>query len=134
MRLVLVLLAALAAGAGASPAAGEETGVDAARPVVVKTTPAAGAKGVDPALSDIKVTFDKDMTDKSWSWAMESAESFPKMAGEPRFEPDKRTAVLPVKLEAGKTYKVWVNSEKHQNFKDEAGRPAVPFLLVFETK
>jgi RNA polymerase sigma-70 factor (ECF subfamily) len=47
---------------------------------------------------------------------------------------DKKTCVLPVKLEAGKTYAIWVNSEKFENFKDDAGRPAVPYLLVFQTK
>jgi RNA polymerase sigma-70 factor (ECF subfamily) len=42
--------------------------------------------------------------------------------------------VLPVKLEPGKTYAVWVNSEKFGNFKDADGRSAVPYLLVFKTK
>ena len=39
-----------------------------------------------------------------------------------------------MKLEAGKTYVSWLNSEKFKNFKDAEGKPAVPYLLVFETK
>jgi RNA polymerase sigma-70 factor (ECF subfamily) len=42
--------------------------------------------------------------------------------------------VLPVKLEAAKTYVIWVNSQKFGNFKDAEDRPAVPYLLVFRTK
>ena len=49
------------------------------------------------------------------------------------YEKDKRTCVLKVTLESGKTYAIWVNSEKFTNFKDADGRPAVPYLLVFQT-
>lgn len=117
-----------------STAAADDLTVDTAPPVVVKTTPEAGAKGVDPGLATITVTFNKDMTDRSWSWAMQSTASFPKTTGEPSFAADKRTAQLPVKLEAGRAYTVWINSAKQTNFKDAAGRPAVPYLLVFETR
>jgi hypothetical protein len=50
------------------------------------------------------------------------------------YEKDKRTCVLKVKLEAGKTYAIWVNSDRFTNFKDADGRPAVPYLLVFQTR
>lgn len=95
--------------------------------------PEAGADNVDPKLTEIKVTFSKDMQDGSWSWTTLSKESFPKMEGKPKYA-DKRTAVLPVKLESGKTYAIWINSENFGNFKDVGGRSAVPYLLVFQTK
>jgi len=41
--------------------------LEAAPPVVVKTLPVAGSQGIDPALSEISVTFSKPMTDRSWS-------------------------------------------------------------------
>jgi len=41
--------------------------------------------------------------------------------------------VLPVKLEPGKTYAIWLNSRKFGNFEDSDGRSAVPCLLVFRT-
>jgi RNA polymerase sigma-70 factor (ECF subfamily) len=103
-------------------------------PVVVKTVPEAGSDAVDPKTAEIKVTFSKDMRDGSWSWATLSEESFPKTDGKPKYLADKRTCVLPVKLEPGKTYAVWLNSEKFDNFKDADGRAAVPYLLVFKTK
>ena len=94
----------------------------------------AGADDVDPAVKEIKVTFSKDMKDKTWSFSTAFADSVPKGNGQPKYEEDKRTCVLPVKLEPGKTYAIWVNSPKFQNFKDAAGRPSIPYLLVFKTK
>jgi RNA polymerase sigma-70 factor (ECF subfamily) len=112
----------------------EDLTVATAPPVVVKTVPQAGATDVDPNLKEIKVTFSKNMTDDSWSWAQLSDETFPKVDGKPKYEKDKRTCVLPVKLQPGKAYAIWLNSEKFDNFKDADGRAAVPYLLVFETK
>jgi RNA polymerase sigma-70 factor (ECF subfamily) len=131
--LAAVSLALLIASPVVSRDADELT-VKTAAPVVVKTVPQAGADDVDPKLTEIRVTFSKDMTDDSWSWATLSEETFPKVDGKPKYLKGRRTCVLPVKLEAGKTYAVWVNSEKFDNFKDADGRPAVPYLLVFQTK
>jgi hypothetical protein len=39
-----------------------------------------------------------------------------------------------VKLQSGKTYAVWINTEKLQNFKDTKGMVAIPYLLVFKTR
>jgi len=112
----------------------DEVQLETVPPVVVKTVPAAGAADVDPALGEIQVTFSKDMADKSWSWSTVSKESFPTTNGDIQYLDDKRTCVLPVKLEPGKTYALWLNSNKFKNFKDADGRPAVPYLLVFRTK
>ena len=130
---------AAAKGSEAAPVAKDAEGdvtVQNVPPVVVKTVPAAGADDVDPALTEIKVTFSKDMMDKSWSWSQVSDETFPKTVGdEPvHYEKDKRTCVLKVKLEPGKTYAIWLNSDKFGNFKDADGQSAVPYLLVFKTK
>lgn len=104
-------------------------------PVVVRTVPQAGDTAVDAEkVKEIRVTFSKDMTDESWSWSQISAETFPKVDGKPHYDKDRRTCVLPVKLEPSKTYVLWLNSEKFGNFKDAEGKTAVPYLLVFETK
>jgi len=113
-------------------AAGE--GVDTLPPVVVETVPAAGDMAVDPSITEIRVTFSKAMTDGSWSWSTASEGSFPQMIGKPRYLADRRTCVLQVKLEPGKTYATWLNSQKFGNFKDTDGRSAVPYLLIFETR
>ena len=92
-------LAAVAWAASPATAPSDEVKitVKTAPPVVVSTTPQAGAVDVDSVTREIKVTFSKPMTDKSWSWSN------------------------------------W-GEDKFTNFKDSDGRPAVPYLLVFETK
>jgi len=103
-------------------------------PVVVNIEPKVGATNVDPGLSEIRVTFSKKMTDKTWSWTEGKVYSVPKLNGTIHYEQDKRTCVMPVKLEPGKTYVLGINSERHRNFKDSQGRPALPYLVVFHTK
>ncbi len=132
LALVVVGLAAVALGRLASA---DEIALESWVPVVVKTVPAAGADDVDPKTAEIKVTFSKDMMDGSWSLAYKAEkDQFPKIDGKIKYLADKRTVVVPVKLEAGKTYALWVNTEKLNGFKDPAGRVAVPYLLVFQTK
>lgn len=101
--------------------------------VVVKSEPAADATDVDPGLTEIRVTFNKDMRDGSWSWTQRSDEAYPEVTGKPHYV-DKRTCVLPVKLEPGKTYFIGINSSRFGNFKDASGRSSVPFALSFSTK
>ncbi len=129
VSMMLTLLALASA-----PVNAQELTIATAPPVVVKTVPQAGSEDVDPALKEVQVTFSKDMMDKSWSFAIASKDSFPKAAGDAKYEGDRRTCVLPVTLEPGKTYALWVNTQKLQNFKDADKRPAVPYLLVFKTK
>jgi hypothetical protein len=105
-----------------------------APPVVVKALPEAGSDAVDPAITEIKVTYSKDMKDRSWSWSTWGSDTFPPTTGKPHYLDDKRTCVLPVHLKAGKTYAIWLNSENFGNFKDADGNTAVPYLLVFKTK
>lgn len=104
-------------------------------PSVIKTIPQAGDKNVDPDLKEISVTFSKDMqTENMWSWCKQSSETFPKI--DPKkihYLKDKRTCVLPVKLEPGKTYIIWINSQRFRAFQDTRKNPAVPYLLVFQT-
>jgi hypothetical protein len=42
--------------------------------------------------------------------------------------------VLPVILQPGKVYALWINSEQFRNFVDVNGSPALPYLLIFETR
>lgn len=113
----------------------EKPSVKTLPPVVVRTTPLSGDMQVDAAaVKEIRVTYSKDMTDGSWSWSQLSDDTFPKIDGKPHYEVDKRTCVLPVKLEPGRTYVIWLNSDKFGNFKDAGGQSAVPYLLAFETK
>ena len=69
-------------------------------PIVLKVEPKVGATDVDPALKEIRVTFSKKMTDKSWSWTEGTKYAFPTSDGEVHYEPDGRTCVMPVKARA----------------------------------
>ena len=130
----IVLMLSLGVLYAAGPAA-DRPAVKTMPPVVVKTVPQAGDTKVDAGKVDqIRVTFSKDMTDGSWSWSQMSDDTFPNVTGDIHYKSDKRTCVLPCKLEPGKTYVFWLNSAKFGNFKDRDGRSAVPYLLVFETK
>lgn len=135
MKRVLMPLVALIGSQCVYAIRADDVTLESSPPVVIKTVPVAGADDVDPKLAEIKVTFSKDMKTDRWSWAMINKESFPKMDGDPKYLADKRTCVLPVKLEPGQTYAIWINSEKKfMDFKDTAGHSAVPYLLVFKTR
>ena len=108
--------------------------IESMPPVVVKTVPESGARNVAPGIVEIKVTFSKEMTDNSWSWSTAWPGSTPEAVGKPKYEADRKTCVLKVKLEPNKTYAYWLNSEKFKNFKDQQQHSAVPYLLVFQTK
>jgi RNA polymerase sigma-70 factor (ECF subfamily) len=103
--------------------------------VVVKTVPAAGDEAVDPGLKEVKVTFSKEMTDKSWSWATDPGRgaALPLGDNKPSYDKAKKTCSVAVKLEPETTYAVWLNNDKFTNFKDADGTPSLPYLLVFRT-
>jgi signal peptidase I len=103
-------------------------------PVVVETSPPSGARDVEPGETEIRVRFSKPMTDGSWSWSTAWENSTPDFIGSPHYEPDDKTCVAKAKLEPGRTYGFWLNSDNFQNFKDTGGRPAVPYQLIFQTK
>jgi|GEM_PF-897183 len=103
-------------------------------PVVVETFPISNVRDVEPGEAEIRVRFSKGMADGSWSWSTAWEKSTPEFIGQPHYESDSQTCVTKAKLEPGRTYAFWLNSEKFQNFKDSDGRPAVPYLLIFQTK
>ena len=107
---------------------------DAQPPVVVETFPVSGAQDVAPGVTDIRVRFSNPMRDTSWSWCTAWTNSTPELDGTPYYMADGRTCGVRVRLEPGRTYAYWLNTENFHNFKDRAGQPAVPYLLIFKTK
>lgn len=103
-------------------------------PVVIKTFPVSGAPDVTPGETEIRVRFSKEMADGSWSWSTAWENSTPEFIGRPHYESDSRTCVVKVKLEPGRSYAFWLNSDNFHNFKDRQGNAAVPYLLIFQTK
>jgi hypothetical protein len=113
------------------PAAAGKT-AQTSYPIIVSAMPEPGSTGVDPGLTEITVTFDRDMG-KGMSWT----------GGPPLFPQidksreagwtDARTCVLPVKLERGKYYRVGINSTGHQNFRSGDGVAAPSSAIYFTT-
>jgi beta-lactamase regulating signal transducer with metallopeptidase domain len=102
-------------------------------PQVVRTVPKIGATKVKTTLKALRITFDRDMSG-GMSWT----------GGPPLFPPtddsqkarwiDKRTCVLPVKLERAKFYRVGINSKSFRNFKASDGTPTPPTAIYFATE
>jgi len=113
---------------------GEAAEAGKTSPKVIKTIPKNGATNVDPSLGEIRVSFNRPMQDKSWSWSYEDKDTFPEVAGDPRYADDGTTCVLPVKLQPGKRYVIWINTARFKNFKDRSGTPAEPYKLTFMTR
>lgn len=103
-------------------------------PVVISTFPQNGNNAVDPNITELRVTFNKDMlNDRMWSWCIESPDTAPKFVSSATRFIDKRTCVTPVELEPNKTYVVWINTQKHDSFRDIYNNPAIPYRLEFRT-
>lgn len=101
-------------------------------PTVVKFEPASGAKDVDPeSVTELRVTFDRDMDTGGFSWCG-GPPLFPETTDNPRWI-DKRTCVLPVKLEEKRFYRLSINAPSFKNFKSEDGVPVEPVSYSFTT-
>jgi len=102
-------------------------------PRIVSTSPAVGATDVDPSITEITVTFDRDMGG-GFSWTGGGPDHPTSAEGKPAFWRDRRTCVLPVTLERGRYYRVGINSTSHQNFQSADGTPAQPSAIYFTTQ
>jgi hypothetical protein len=103
-------------------------------PKIVKLTPANGVKNVSPKLKELRVTFDVPMGD-GFSWCGDGPQ-FPKIqkGKHPFWTDGGKTCVMPVKLEPGVEYQIWLNSESHKNFQSAGGVPLEPVAYTFKTK
>jgi len=130
LLLALSLIAGLAVVALTHAQSGAPT---SAPPRIIATSPALGATDVDPSLTEITVTFDQDMSGgMSWTGG---GPAFPSdQPGQKAHWKDKRTCVLPVKLEAAHYYRVGINSVSYQNFKSAHGVPAMSSAIFFATQ
>lgn len=130
------LLTALTIGAACqfAPQNSMAQDIDNFAPVVVKTVPEAGSKDVPPGEFEVKITFSKEMADQSWSWSTAWENSTPESIDKPHYEADHKTCVMKVKLEPGKTYGWWINSQRFHGFQDTKNHPAIPYLLTFKVR
>ncbi len=128
----LRLLAEAPESGGGAPTAAAAA-APAGPPRILATVPAVGAADVDPAIEEITVTFDQDMR-SGFSWTGGGPEYPPIREGARPYWKDSRTCALPVRLEAGKYYRVGINSKSHQNFCGVSGNPAPPSAIYFTTR
>ena len=103
-------------------------------PKLVSITPENGANDVDPAISELRVTFDMPMG-KGFSWTG-SGPRFPEIPkGEkPSWSEDRKTCVLPVKLKPDWNYLLGLNSVSFKNFQSKWGVPLEPIVYQFSTR
>jgi hypothetical protein len=99
-------------------------------PKVVQSEPPNGSSNVSPRLSEIAVTFDRDMQ-PDYALVKCSADSYPKVTGKPHWR-DARTCVLPVSLEAGKQYRIGIN-RGYEGFRSVQGAPVKSTEIQFST-
>lgn len=114
-----IALALLAATAGAAP------------PTVIRATPDNADTEVDPALTEIRIEFDQDMSDRGHS-VCGSKEQMPEIDGKPHWE-SPRVFVMPVKLAPERRYDFGINCPAALNFKSAGGESATPYPISFRT-
>jgi beta-lactamase regulating signal transducer with metallopeptidase domain len=133
LAIVTLTNAQAPATAGAPDAAGAAPADDQGPPQIIATSPRVGEVDVDPAVTEITVTFDRDMgRGFSWTGGGPSYPSSPE--GKKAHWRDKRTCVLPVKLEAGRYYRVGINSMSYRSFQSVKGVPVAPSAIYFATQ
>jgi bla regulator protein BlaR1 len=115
-------------------AAGAQAPIDPQGPPrILATSPGDGETEVNPAITEITVTFDRDMGD-GFSWTGGGAEFPGSPAGKKAQWRDKRTCVLPVELQAGHFYRVGINAPSFHGFASTQGVAAVPSAIYFTTQ
>ena len=102
-------------------------------PHVVSTYPSPGAH-VHPGKLKLAVTFDKPMRSGSYSFVEEKRGMFPECASRPAQSANKRTFKLECLVKPARRYEVWFNKGQFRNFVSEAGNPAEPAVLRFDTR
>lgn len=114
---------------------------DTTPPTVVSLMPSNALEGADESkqvdaasVTKLQVTFSEPMMDHAWSFAYQDESKFPTLAGDPSYSEDHMTVSLPVSLEPGKDYEIWLNSENYDGFRDEHGNALEPYQWTFSTK
>lgn len=102
-----------------------------AKPTVIKAIPDNGEVGVDPGLTQIRVTFDQPMKRGTHS-VVGGGETFPEITGTIRWS-GRTTVIIPVRLEPNHEYWLSINNQQYRNFQNAFGEAAVPYPIRFTT-
>ncbi len=101
-------------------------------PKMVSIVPENGAAGVDPKTAAIVITFDRAMSDKSWS-IVGGGPNFPEVLGQPSYDAARRVLTVKVKLKPNWHYEFGLNSERFNAFRSADGVPLEPVWVKFDT-
>jgi hypothetical protein len=113
------------------PLAPTRTAAEPGAPRVVSISPSNGATDVDPATSEIRITFSEPMRDRSWS-VVGGGPNFPEIRGI-GYEDGGKVLVISVALKPGWPYRYGLNSPRHRNFVSRRGVPLEPVVVSFAT-
>jgi Domain of unknown function (DUF4932)/Bacterial Ig-like domain len=102
-------------------------------PKIVAIVPPDGATDVDPALTEITITFDRAMLDNAWS-VMVIGGNFPKIKKQVFYDESLTIFTMPVALAPSTQYQYGLNSETSLAFQDKAGNPLLPRTISFTTR
>ena len=102
-------------------------------PKVIALSPDNGAKGVDPAITQLSVTFDRPMGG-GMSWVRDDIQKYPETTGKVTWSDDHLTCTMPVKLYPKRSYLIWLNAKSFNNFQSEYGVSLIPVKWTFETR
>jgi len=100
-------------------------------PRVIKAVPDNGDESVDPALTELRVEFDQDMSTSGHS-ICGGGPSFPEITARPRWE-GKRVIVVPIRLKPDQ-YHLMINCPAAQNCRGENGEAAEVYPISFKTR
>ena len=99
-------------------------------PRIIRSVPAFGDCSVDPNLKEIELEFDQDM---QGGFSVLEDPDMVTMSGDLVWK-SKRILTIPVTLGPNKYYRIPMNSNTHNNFRNEAGVPMNATYLAFRTK
>ncbi len=102
-------------------------------PKVLSMTPANGATDVDPAITEIKITFDRPMVDGNWA-IVGGGPNYPETTGKPSYDQECRVLSLPVRLKPDWEYRFRLNSTRYDTFRSQDGIPLEPVAVNFRTR
>ena len=101
-------------------------------PRVVSIKPEDGANDVDPALTQIRIVFDRPMSNGSWSLVGGGVE-FPQISGKPAYNAVRTTWTVPIRLKPTSSYRFQLNSQRFHGFQNARGVPLEPVVVQFRT-
>lgn len=103
-------------------------------PTIAELNPGNGDSAVSPSLQEIVIRFDREMGDGMSVMISSGADRFPKLGPKKaRWDADRKTLRIDVRLEPGKEYEFGLNTGSQRNFTSRDGVSLDPIVIRFRT-